>query len=87
MRILISLLCCLLASCVIVIHDPPKSNSPDASIAQTSQELKELHPCKSIRFEADSVPEGYQFDLNCPPEIFDPPNFIPPHSPIPVETR
>ncbi len=34
--------------------------------------------CVPQTFAADQIPYGFQYDINCPPNIYDPPRWIPP---------
>lgn len=40
--------------------------------------------CIPERFAADAIPYGFKFDINCPPDIYAPPRYIPPWDPSPI---
>lgn len=52
---------------------PPSSeNSAYASA------FKNPDACVPETFAADAIPYGFVFDLSCPPNIYDPPKWLPP---------
>ncbi len=40
--------------------------------------------CVPETFAADQIPYDFQYDINCPPNIYAPPRWIPPWDPSPI---
>ncbi len=65
---------------VIVSHSAPLK---DAGI-ESYDAWTDPDACIPERFAADAIPYGFKYDINCPPDIYDPPRWIPPWDPSPI---
>lgn len=65
-----------------VTHQHPAPRQPDLIDAGIKD--VETDVCKPQTFAADQIPSGFQFDIDCPPNIYYPPRWIPPWDPSPI---
>ncbi len=95
MRSLYLLTTLLIAGCAYGVTEDKESIIATSPIVQREAPLedagieltdawKDPDACVTQTFAADQIPYGFQYDINCPPNIYAPPRWIPPWDPGPV---